>query len=72
MSKMDIKQIFGNNIKHYREKKGLTQQQLADLTGLNRVYITDVEGGKRNVTLDIMAKFSAGLGVKIGTLLTEK
>lgn len=69
---MDIKQIFGNNIKHYREKKGLTQQQLADLTGLNRVYITDVEGGKRNVTLDIMAKFSAGLGVKIGTLLTEK
>ena len=69
---MDIKQILGNNIKHYREKKGLTQQQLADLTGLNRVYITDVEGGKRNVTLDIMAKFSAGLGVKIGTLLTEK
>ena len=69
---MDIKQIFGNNIKHYREKKGLTQQQLADLTGLNRVYITDVEGGKRNVTLDIMAKFSAGLGVKLGTLLTEK
>lgn len=69
---MDIKQIFGNNIKHYREKKGLTQQQLADLTGLNRVYITDVEGGKRNVTLDVMAKFSEGLGVKIGTLLTEK
>lgn len=69
---MDIKQIFGNNIKHYREKKGLTQQQLADLTGLNRVYITDVEGGKRNVTLDIMAKFSVGLGVKISTLLTEK
>lgn len=69
---MDIKQIFGNNIKHYREKKGLTQQQLADIVGLQRAYLSDVECGKRNVTLDIMAQISNGLDIKLQKLLTEK
>lgn len=69
---MSIRIIFANNIKYYREKKKLTQQDLADITGLNRVYICDVESAKRNVTIDIMEKLSNGLGVKLEKLLIEK
>lgn len=69
---MSIRTIFANNIKYYREKKKLTQQDLADITGLNRVYICDVESAKRNVTIDIMEKLSNGLGVKLEKLLIEK
>ena len=69
---MTIRTIFANNIKYYREKKKLTQQDLADITGLNRVYICDVESAKRNITIDIMEKLSNGLGIKLEKLFIKK
>ncbi|MBQ0067646.1 MAG: helix-turn-helix transcriptional regulator [Phascolarctobacterium sp.] len=69
---MNIKQIFANNVKYYREKKQLTQQDLAEITGLNRVYISNVERAKRNITIDIMEKLSNGLDVELKKLLTKK
>lgn len=39
-----------------RKKKGLTQQQLAELAGVNRVNIAKIENGRYNVSIDILSR----------------
>jgi transcriptional regulator with XRE-family HTH domain len=38
-------QSFGTAIRHYREQAGLTQQELAELTGIDRTYLGRLERG---------------------------
>lgn len=47
--------IIRQNIKRFRQQKKLTQQNLADMTGMSREYICDVENEKRNKHLTIAA-----------------
>lgn len=62
---MDIKVSFGKAIKEYRKKKGISQEELADLCGLHRTYISDVERGARNVSLVNIEKICEALEVKV-------
>lgn len=48
---MNITQIFGLRVRHYRKLKSLSQEELADLCELHRTYIGSVERGERNITL---------------------
>ena len=50
------KVIIGKKIKFFREKNSLTQQELADLIGGNRQYVSKLEKGKKNMTLDNLDK----------------
>ena len=43
---MDICNLFGKNVKKYRIKYNLSQEKLAELTGLHRTYISDIESAK--------------------------
>ncbi len=43
--------LFGENIKKVREKKGLSQEELANIAGFDRTYISLIERGKRNLSL---------------------
>ncbi len=63
---MDIKEIFGQRIKILRKEKGLSQEELAERSGLNRPYISGIEQGKRNVSLEVMEKLGIALGVGMG------
>jgi transcriptional regulator with XRE-family HTH domain len=65
---MDIQVKFGKAIREYRIKKGISQEQLAELCGLHRTYISDVERGERNVSLLNIEKICKALGVKISTV----
>src|SRR5260370_4931715 len=47
--------IFGQNVRAARIKAGLTQAQLAERTGLTQQYVSLVEAGHQNITLDTMA-----------------
>ncbi|MEK6614572.1 MAG: helix-turn-helix transcriptional regulator [Bacteroidota bacterium] len=56
--------IFGENIKKLRESKKLSQEELADLGGFDRTYISLVERGKRNLSLKNICRFAKALNVK--------
>lgn len=48
---MDELKKFGEKVRELRLKKGLSQEELAELSGLHRTYISSLELGKRNVSL---------------------
>jgi methanogenic corrinoid protein MtbC1/DNA-binding XRE family transcriptional regulator len=60
---------FGGQVRQLRSQTGWTQQRLADLTGLTRAYIVSVEGGKQNVSLDVVVRVANALGVMPERLL---
>ena len=68
---MDLCRVFGANVKRLRKEAGHTQEAFADLAGLARSYMSDVERGARNPTLRIVERIAAALGVKSAQLLEE-
>lgn len=62
---MDIKEKFGQRLKTLRKEKGLSQEELAERSGLNRPYISGIEQGKRNVSLEVIEKLAGALDTGI-------
>ena len=53
---------FGDRVSELRRARGLSQQQLAQKSGLHRTYIGGVERGERNVSLLNINKIALALG----------
>ena len=68
---MDIQKTFGLNLKRYRSEKGLSQERLAELSGLHRTYISDIEGFRRNASLKTVQRLADALGIEPYVLLME-
>ncbi|WP_304518131.1 helix-turn-helix domain-containing protein [Cecembia rubra] len=66
---MDIKEKFGIRLKTLRKEKGLSQEELALKSGLNRPYISAIEKGKRNVSLEVMEKLAGAMDIEIRELI---
>ncbi len=66
---MNVLKIIGNNIRKYRKKVGLSQEQLADLAELHRTYIGGVERGERNVSALNIFKIAKALKIQPHKLL---
>ena len=62
---------FGKNVRNQRESKNLSQEKLADLSGLHRTYISSLERGKRNVSLVNIYKLAKALDCEIIELLNK-
>jgi transcriptional regulator with XRE-family HTH domain len=60
---MDMRALIGDNLKRYRHRAGLTQEQLADRSGFSQFYITGLERGRRNPTLITIYELALALGV---------
>lgn len=56
---------IGQTIREIREEKGISQDDLAILMQVNRSTISKIEGGKFNLSIDYLAKFSLYLNFKI-------
>jgi transcriptional regulator with XRE-family HTH domain len=56
-------------IESLRKQNKLSQQALADVTGLSRTYVSDIERGLRNVSVGTLARIGAALGVQASQLL---
>lgn len=61
---------FGEAVRKVRTAIGLTQEELADRSGLDRSYIGGVERGERNPTLTVIEKIAEGLGVTLAELFS--
>lgn len=68
---MDIIKVFGTNLKKYRTEQGLTQEKFAEMCGLHRTYISDIECFTRNVSLENVQKIADALGIESYKLLIE-
>jgi transcriptional regulator with XRE-family HTH domain len=61
--------LFGEVVRAERLKIGLSQDELAHRSGLNRVYMGEVERGEKSVSIETIAKIASALKVKGGELL---
>ena len=62
---MDIKLLVGKRVKELRNNLGFSQEELADLAGLDRTYSTSVECGRRNISNMNIEKLAAALKVTL-------
>ena len=60
----DLLKIAGNNIRHYRLKKKLTQKQLAKKIGFHRNYISRIENARVSMFVTTLVKIARVLNVK--------
>lgn len=62
MSQLDPKSILGANLRRLRMSRSLSQEELAARAGLHRTYVSSVERGRRNVSLENIFALAKGLG----------
>jgi transcriptional regulator with XRE-family HTH domain len=60
---------FGSAVREFRRARGLSQERLAEVAGIHRTYIGDVERGVRNVSLVNIVRIARALSVEASTLL---
>jgi transcriptional regulator with XRE-family HTH domain len=60
---MDMRKLVGRNVKRGRERKGITQERLAELSGFSQQYISGLEQGRRNPTVVTVYELARALGV---------
>ena len=70
-SELSIKQRFGLAIKQRRGELGISQEELAFRTGLHRTYISDIERGSRNPSLENIEKLAKALEISLSTLFAN-
>ena len=58
-------EVIAYHLKQLRIKQQLTQQQLADLVGIDKTQISKIEKGTRNLTIETITRIANALGAKI-------
>lgn len=65
---MDARKKLGENIRRLRKQEGFTQESFADHAGIHRNYISDMERGRRNPSVDVLEKLAVALNVSVSNL----
>ncbi|PHV38787.1 transcriptional regulator [Janthinobacterium sp. BJB304] len=60
---------FGLVLKHRRESLRLSQEAVAEKAGLHRTYISQVERGVRNLSIDSMERLAEAVGMEVWEML---
>src|SRR5581483_5410308 len=68
----NLKQHFGASVRARRLRLGLSQERLAERAGLHRTYVTDVERGARNISLESIARLAHALDLPVSSLFEPK
>ena len=66
---MQLIHIFASNVKRRRQDLNLSQEKLAELSGLHRTYISALERERRNISIDNIQKIAEALQVEAYELL---
>lgn len=65
---VDGRRVVGGNIRRLRKSLGLSQEGLAERSGLHWTYVGSVERGERNISIDNVYKLAAALGADVRDL----
>lgn len=65
------RQRFALNLRLERMRQGLSQEELAHRSGLHRTYVSSVERGQRNISIDNMERLALALSVELTLLLSS-
>ena len=60
---------LGKRIKHFREQKGISQDELGNLVWVNNVHISNIETGKKAPSIDLLIELANALGISTDDLL---
>ena len=58
-------------MRRLRQQRNISQERLAELAGIHRTYIGDVERGTRNLALVNMTRIANALGLRLSDLVRE-
>ncbi|MEP6804582.1 MAG: helix-turn-helix transcriptional regulator [Flavobacterium sp.] len=68
---MNIKEKFGFKVKELREQKGYSIEYLANISNVDRNYISDIEKGQRNISIEIIEKIITALHTDFGAFFND-
>ncbi len=68
--KLSAQLLFASNVRRIRVEKQLTQEVLAEGAGLHPNYISSVERGERNISINSIERIATALGVSMAELLS--
>lgn len=68
---MSLQKNLGIAIKALRAEKGVSQEKLALSTGIDRRYMSDIENGRRNVSLEIIEKLAVFFEMKVSEFIQK-
>lgn len=68
---MEIKERFGKAVREQRTAKGISQEELAMRIGADQAYISRIEAGQMNVTLETVEQIAKALDLHVNLLLDE-
>jgi transcriptional regulator with XRE-family HTH domain len=63
------RETFGHRVREHRLSAGLSQEELAQAAGIHRTYVSSLERGQRNVSLDNIIALARALKVDAARLL---
>ncbi len=64
----EVKVLFGQRVRQLRLQQGMSQEAFADKCGLDRTYVSGIERGVRNPTLEVIVVITKGLEVSLKNL----
>ena len=62
---------LGKRIKHVREQKGISQDELGNFVWVNNVHISNIETGKKAPSIDLLIELANALGISTDDLLVD-
>ncbi len=68
---MDVSTRFGARLRQLRRERNLTQVRMALLFGIDRTFISDVERGRKSISLPFLEIISLGLNLSLSELLRD-
>ena len=64
-----VSERFGEVVRRVRESKSTSQEKLAEWAEIDRTYVSMIERGKRNPTLEVADRLAEALGVRLSELI---
>ena len=64
-------QIIGSNIRDFRKKQNMLQVDLAIMVGIDRAYLSEIENGKTNVSINLLYAIADALNEPITHILPD-